>query len=173
VKIRFHGRGGQGVKTLARIIGRTFFLKGYNVQDFAMYGAERRGAPVMSFVRADRNEILERGYIFNPDCIVVLDDTLNPGAVSSGLTDGFVLINTTKNADEWFPGKKVVKVNATQIALDVLGKPIVNTAMAGALAKLLDIEFEKLEKAIRIEMGEIGNVEKNIEAAERCYRACS
>ncbi|MGA7278297.1 MAG: 2-oxoacid:acceptor oxidoreductase family protein, partial [Desulfocapsaceae bacterium] len=66
-RIRFHGRGGQGMKTASRILGRAFFLAGYEVQDAPRYGAERRGAPIFAYVRAARSPINERGIIQQPD----------------------------------------------------------------------------------------------------------
>ena len=75
-RIRFHGRGGQGMKTASRILGRAFFLEGFEVQDAPRYGAERRGAPIFAYVRASRQPIHERGIIRWPDLVVVADDTL-------------------------------------------------------------------------------------------------
>ena len=75
-KIRIHGRGGQGAKLAAKIIGSAAFLEGYEVQDFSLYGAERRGSPVTAFVRVDNEKIFERGYIQDPDCVIMLDETL-------------------------------------------------------------------------------------------------
>ena len=77
-RIRFHGRGGQGMKTASRILGSAFFFEGYEVQDAPRYGAERRGAPMFAYVRADRRAINERGVITNPDLVVVSDDSLVP-----------------------------------------------------------------------------------------------
>jgi len=77
-RIRFHGRGGQGMKTASRILGTALFLEGYEVQDAPRYGAERRGAPIFAFVRAARKIINERGIIAVPDLVVVADDTLVP-----------------------------------------------------------------------------------------------
>ena len=77
-RIRFHGRGGQGMKTASRILGTAFFLAGYEVQDAPRYGAERRGAPIFAYVRADKNKINERGIIVHPDLLVVADDSLVP-----------------------------------------------------------------------------------------------
>ena len=65
-RIRFHGRGGQGMKTASRILGSAFFNEGFEVQDAPRYGAERRGAPIFAYVRADRSEIRERGVILRP-----------------------------------------------------------------------------------------------------------
>jgi len=75
-RIRFHGRGGQGVKTAGRILGTAFFLSGFEVQDAPRYGAERRGAPISAYVRADRRPIHERGVIRDPGLVLVADETL-------------------------------------------------------------------------------------------------
>jgi pyruvate ferredoxin oxidoreductase gamma subunit len=66
-RIRFHGRGGQGIKTAGRVLGAALFVEGFEVQDAPVYGAERRGAPMFAYVRASRAAILERGLIANPD----------------------------------------------------------------------------------------------------------
>ncbi|MCK4900049.1 MAG: 2-oxoacid:acceptor oxidoreductase family protein, partial [Anaerolineales bacterium] len=75
-RIRYHGRGGQGMKTASRILGTAFFLEGFEVQDAPRYGAERRGAPIFAYVRASRKPINERGIIRRPDLVIVADDTL-------------------------------------------------------------------------------------------------
>lgn len=94
-RIRFHGRGGQGIKTASRILGTAFFLAGYEVQDAPRYGAERRGAPMFGYVRADRSPILERGVINRPDLVVVVDETLlhlPAAAIFDGLTPRTILL---------------------------------------------------------------------------------
>jgi pyruvate ferredoxin oxidoreductase gamma subunit len=97
MQLRIHGRGGQGGKLLAKMIARMFFLCGYETQDFAMYGAERRGAPVVSFVRWDKNPIRERGYIFEPDTVIILDDSLNFSVMLNGLKEkGVIIVNSRK-----------------------------------------------------------------------------
>jgi len=176
-EIRLHGRGGQGVRFAARILARALFLSGYQTQDFAIYGAERRGAPVTSFVRFDVKPILERGYIFEPDTAVLLDETLNFSSVSVGLK-GIILINSHRKP-EYFSKKynfhkKIYCIDATQIALQIIGKPIANAAILGALAKIMNIGMKKLEEAARMEFDEEGLKEiaqKNIEASTRCYEA--
>jgi len=75
-RIRFHGRGGQGIKMASRVLGTALFRAGFKVQDAPKYGAERRGAPIFSYVRADQHPINERGQIYSPDLVVVADDTL-------------------------------------------------------------------------------------------------
>lgn len=174
-KIRFHGRGGQGIKLAAHILGRAAFLTGYQVQSFAVYGAERRGAPVASFVRMDKRNILERDYIFDPDFVVCIDDTLDVEKVVEGLDEkGFVLINTNKYPGHFsFIKQKVYTIDATKIALDMMGMPIPNTAILGAFAKIFGkIPLETLKLAVEKELkeeGKQGLVEKNNRAVDVCY----
>src|SRR5210317_1358229 len=104
-RIRFHGRGGQGMKTASRILGTAFFQAGYQVQDAPRYGAERRGAPIFAYVRADQSAINERGIINNPDLVVVADDTL-VGMPAAGVTQGLdehsvLLINSLESSKTW------------------------------------------------------------------------
>jgi len=174
-KVRFHGRGGQGIKLAAHILGKAAFLSGYKVQSFAVYGAERRGAPVESFVRMDKKEILERGYIFDPDYVICIDDTLDMKKVLEGLNPrGKILINTSR-----YPGhfskikQKVYTVDATRMALETIGLPIPNTAILGAFVKVFDkIPIDTLRKAVESELREEGKeelVEKNEQAVKVCY----
>jgi pyruvate ferredoxin oxidoreductase gamma subunit len=92
IRIRFHGRGGHGVKTASRIVGTAAFLAGYECQDSPIYGAERRGAAVAAFTRISREPILERGMIADPNLIVLADETLlrdrGRGPVGAGLRGG-------------------------------------------------------------------------------------
>ncbi len=104
-RIRFHGRGGQGMKTASRILGRAFFAEGFEVQDAPRYGAERRGAPIFAYVRAAREAINERGIITTPDLVVVADDTL-PAIPAAGTLAGVddrtvLLIISREPADTW------------------------------------------------------------------------
>lgn len=104
-RIRFHGRGGQGMKTASRILGSAFFMAGYEVQDAPRYGAERRGAPIFAYVRAARSTINERGIIKHADLVVVADDTL-VGMPAAGVTQGMdentlLLINSHESAQTW------------------------------------------------------------------------
>ncbi len=172
-EIRIHGRGGQGVKIAARIISKALFLSGYQTQDFAIYGAERRGAPVTSFVRYDKKPILERGYIFEPDSVIVLDSTLNFGVMTSGLKENGILVVNSHKDGEFFRKKFKIKqktytIDATHIALKIMGKPITNSAMVGAFAKIKKINISILRKAIKEEIEKM--TEQNIKTAEECYK---
>src|SRR5689334_22765954 len=86
-RIRFHGRGGQGVKTATQVLGSAFFASGFEVQDAPRYGAERRGAPIFGYVRASLAPIHERGVIARPDLVVVVDETL-AALPDAGVTQG-------------------------------------------------------------------------------------
>ena len=104
-RIRFHGRGGQGMKTASRILGTAFFLAGYEVQDAPRYGAERRGAPIFAYVRADKAPINERGIINHPDLVIVADESLVPvpaAGVLAGITENtLMLINSSEKEQTW------------------------------------------------------------------------
>jgi len=170
ISIRIHGRGGQGVKKASQILGRAAHLAGYHTQDFALYGAERRGAPVTSFVRIDKEEILTRGYVWEPDYIIVLDDTLELSCHLTGRKKTTKeLINTNKKLEL---GVEYCSVDATGITMKELGKNIPNVAILGAFVKIFDmITMDNLAKAVEIELGtkHMEAVQKNMRAAKQCY----
>jgi pyruvate ferredoxin oxidoreductase gamma subunit/2-oxoisovalerate ferredoxin oxidoreductase gamma subunit len=179
-EIRFHGRGGQGAVTGAKILGDATRLEGKYFQAFAHYGAERRGAPVMAFTRVADEIIRIHSYIYEPEAIVVLDETLldNPN-VKAGLNDGtFLVVNTPRLPGEIkLPVKaKISTVDATKIALDegilVAGIAVVNTIMLGAVVRATKIaSIESVKKAIRKGLEGLPEkvVEINVEAAQRAY----
>jgi pyruvate ferredoxin oxidoreductase gamma subunit len=181
-RIRFHGRGGQGMKTASRILGSAFFAEGYEVQDAPRYGAERRGAPIFAFVRADRSTINERGIITLPDLIIVADDTLVPvpaaGVVAGADTHSVLLINSHEGAETWrerlnYPGPIVVLPAAEEVA-DRAEMPFVGAACAGAAAALVGVIGETtLLQAIEQELGHLGTetVARNRERAQHAFRA--
>ena len=102
LRIRLHGRGGQGIKTASQIQGTAAFLSGYQSQDFPLYGAERRGAPIVAFTRISPEPILERGPISIPDLLLIGDETLleDPQAAPLCGSDELtvVFINSTKDS---------------------------------------------------------------------------
>jgi pyruvate ferredoxin oxidoreductase gamma subunit len=190
VRIRFHGRGGQGIKTASRILGTAFFRAGFEVQDAPVYGAERRGAPMFACVRAAREPIRERGLIAHPDLVVLADETLAgvPGAnVLLGLdAHAALLIRSSTDAETWrgrlaITGPVVVlpvREGAQQAEL-----PFIGASCAGAAARLTGVIARKhLESALREALGEYDEavVARNLEhalgafdalaAAEGCVR---
>ncbi|ASI99290.1 pyruvate/ketoisovalerate ferredoxin oxidoreductase subunit gamma [Thermococcus celer] len=176
IEIRFHGRGGQGAVTAANILASAAFLEGKYVQAFPFFGVERRGAPVTAFTRIDEKPIRIKTQIYEPDIVVVLDPSLLETVdVTAGLKEGgIVIVNTEKSKDEVLASlkkkpAKLALVDATTIALDVLGLPITNTAILGAVAKATGIvTLEHVQKAIKdVFSGSLG--EKNAKAAEEAF----
>ncbi|HUT73196.1 MAG TPA: 2-oxoacid:acceptor oxidoreductase family protein [Desulfatiglandales bacterium] len=139
-EIRIHGRGGQGVVTGAEMLAYAFVLEGKYASAFPTFGAERRGAPVAAFLRCDDRPVRETHQIYAPDCIMVLDPfKMKSPTVFDGLKgDGILLANTPrKNLAHWPEGLKVLGlVDATALALDEIGRPIVNTCMLGVISRV-------------------------------------
>jgi pyruvate ferredoxin oxidoreductase gamma subunit len=180
LRVRFHGRGGQGAKTASRILGSAAFNDGYNVQDFPLYGAERRGAPVTAFTRFSDQEIAERGFIFSPDIVAVMDESLIDDPLASPMSGlrrgGVAVVNTTRPREEVCPERTDVSVSTldlTGTALEVLGKPILSAATAAAVARIVSITQDSLLKAVADELRDIGLSQeltsKNLELAEKVY----
>ena len=179
-RIRFHGRGGQGMKTAGRILGTAFFLTGFEVQDAPRYGAERRGAPIFAYVRASRSAINERGIIRRPDLVVVADDTLVtiPAAgVLSGVNGPTVLlISSTETPEVWkerlnFPGLVLTLPTAAALE-DVLELRFIGAACTGAAARLAGvIPRDSLAQAVRDELAHLGAavVAKDLDKALEAY----
>ncbi len=179
-RIRFHGRGGQGMKTAGRILGTAFFLSGFEVQDAPRYGAERRGAPIFAYVRASQSVINERGVIRRPDLVMVADDTLVtiPAAgVLSGVSEHTVLlISSAAKPEVWqerlkFPGLVLTLPAPAEVA-DLLELRFIGAACTGAAARLVGvISRDTLAQAIREELAPLGEavVAKDLEAALEAY----
>lgn len=171
-ELRIHGRGGQGSVTAAELIAVAAFEGGVFSQAFPAFGVERRGAPVQAFVRFDNKKIRKRSQVYEPDYIIVQDSTLVKDVnVFLGVKKGgIVIINTEKKPDYQIPeGVKVINIDATSIALRVLGLPITNTTLMGAFAAATgEIAFSALEKALNHRFpGELAV--KNITAAKTAY----
>lgn len=179
-RIRFHGRGGQGIKTSSRILGTAFFIEGYEVQDAPRYGAERRGAPIFAYVRASKSAINERGIIRRPDLIIVVDESLVP-VPAAGVLQGthehtFLLINTAEDTKTWqerlkFPGRVLALSTVAEVEA-CPGLPVAGVACAGAAARLVGvISRASLEQAIRDELVLLGEdvIKKNLDQAFEAY----
>ncbi len=173
IEIRIHGRGGQGGVTLAKLVATSRFLKGLSVQAFGLYAAERSGAPIQAFCRYSEDPITNRNLIYQPDHVVVLDPTLVGPPIMAGLkTNGWIMINSPEPPNafaEQFPRNRIATVDATLIARDnKLGTrsvPIVNTALAGAVGKMLGFPFAEVIAALE----HLGFKGPNIDAATRAY----
>ena len=156
MEITICGRGGQGGVTLAKIIASAYFLKGKYVQAFGVYAAERSGAPLQAFVRVDDEEITNHNQVQHPDYIVVLDRTLIlPGMDSALKPGGSIIVNTSQDCadyQELFSGREVATIDATSIAvahgLGTRTVPIVNTTMAGSIARILKLSLSDILAAL-------------------------
>ncbi len=180
IEIRIHGRGGQGAVIASQILAQAAFREGMHVQAFPAFGSERRGAPVTAFLRLDRSPIWVRSEVYQPNGIMILDQSLiglKSANVTAGLRPGgWILINSSKDASE-FPelqGFAVTTVDASSIGRrQKLGSPtapIVNTAMVGAVAELtgiatLDNLADAISSAVPVK------VEENVAASQEGAQA--
>lgn len=175
-EIRFHGRGGQGTVVASKILADAITKEGNYVQAYPEFGVERRGAPVFAFIRIDNKPIYDKSRIYNPDHVVVVDPTLVDAIdVTEGLKDGgMIIVNSDKKPEELnFPKRfKVATINATAIAvkhkLGTKAAPIVNTAIVGAVVKMLNLaKIQSVLEAVR--EGVPLKHEENVAAAKEAY----
>jgi len=173
-EIRWHGRGGQGAVTSAELLARAAISKDKYAQAFPSFGPERRGAPVLAFVRISNEQIRIRSQITEPDAVVVLDPSLlRLTNVTSGLKNGGVcVVNTKKSAEEIREELdikcRLATIDATRIARETLGVPITNTTMIGALIKATEVVgLESLVEPVKQRFGRLAD--RNINAMKRAY----
>ncbi|MGK7909751.1 MAG: 2-oxoacid:acceptor oxidoreductase family protein [Synechococcus sp.] len=164
IRIRFHGRGGHGIKTASRIVGTAAFFAGYQVQDSPVYGAERRGAAVVAFTRIAQEPILERGAIACPDLIVVGDETLleDPGAgvLAGQELAGAIFLNAESAhplVEKYALRPRAIAWDITNRALEILGSAsALSAGLAAAAAKLTGaIAQDNLLNAVREELEDL------------------
>lgn len=146
IEIRWHGRGGQGAKTASLLLADAAFNTGKYIQGFPEYGPERMGAPITAYNRISTSPIRVHSNIYEPNYVVVVDDTLLKAVdVASGLKeDGAIVINTTKGIDEIAPLLKgykgsVYTIDARKVSEEALGKYFPNTPMLAAIVKVAGI----------------------------------
>ena len=177
-EIRFHGRGGQGTVVASILLAKAFFSAGYYVQTFPVFGVERRGAPVEAYLRLDQEKILVRCNVYTPDHVVVQDVKLLENVnVTGGLKPGgWILINAPRLHANLaaFSGFRLACADATGIAIrNKLGTathPIINTAMVGAFARLMEMPpMAMISEAIKEDIHT--RPEQNIQACQDAYEA--
>lgn len=157
-RIRMHGRGGQGIKTGSQILGSAGFYSGYQAQDFPLYGAERRGAPIVAFTRISKDAILERGPISSPDIILVGDETLLNDSQVAPLCGAepstVIFINSNRVPEQLSQKFSVTTANLTDLCFQHLNnRTIFSSALAAVGARLLGvIELQDLLKAVEDEL---------------------
>lgn len=178
IEVRWHGRGGNGAFTAAKLLGNAASIhEGKSAQAFPSFGPERRGAPVLGFTRISDEVITDHSQVYDCDCVVVLDETLCEVVdTTAGLKDnGTYVINTVRSKkeladDPYFKGiKNLIAINGTQIALEMLGAPIVNTVLLGAMVGATGMAtIDSVEKAIDDMMGQSLR-EKNKAVVKKAY----
>lgn len=150
IEIRWHGRGGQGAKTASLLLADAAFNTGKYIQGFPEYGPERMGAPITAYNRISTSPIRLHSNIYEPDYVVVVDDTLLEAVdVTSGLKEtGAIVINTTKGIETIRPllkgyKGKIYTIDARKISEESLGKYFPNTPMLAAIVKVSNIMTEE------------------------------
>ncbi len=150
IEIRWHGRGGQGAKTASLLLADAAFNTGKYIQGFPEYGPERMGAPITAYNRISNEPIRIHSNIYEPDYVVVVDDTLLESVdVTAGLKEsGAIVINTTKGKEEiekLLPNYKgsIYTIDARKISIEALGKYFPNTPMLAAIVKVANVMDEK------------------------------
>ena len=178
--VRIHGRGGQGAVTAAELLSVAAFDEGRHAQAFPTFGSERTGAPVTAFCRMDDRPIRLREPITTPDALIVQDPTLlHQVDLFAGLRPGgFLLVNTSRSLESLgledllrrLPPEHVVAVPATEIAREMLGRPLPNSALLGAFAALTEqVSLSAVCDAFRDRFpGQVGT--GNVRAAEAAHK---
>ena len=179
-EIRWHGRGGQGTVTAAKLFAETAISKGLHVQAFPEYGPERMGAPLRAFNRVSENAITIHCSVTNPTIVIVVDPTLIGAVDIAEGTDenAMFIINTTETPETiksrlGFTNQKVYCVPATKISTDCLGRPMPNTPLLGAVAKVSGlIELDELVADVEKSFSKKFSskiVSANIDAIKQAY----
>ncbi len=184
-EIRIHGRGGQGVVTASELIAISAFKNKYYSQAFPSFGVERTGAPIEAYTRIDDKFIRTREQVYSPDILIILDASLlnTTNLVSGCNINTMIIVNTTLSAKEikkmlaekWnFKSKEenIHCLDATSIALKILGKNLANTVILGLLAKNSNlISLESAKEAIKEKFKEKNKeiINKNIKAITKAY----
>lgn len=179
INIKFYGLGGQGVVTAAKTlsIAASIYEKKYAVT-IPAYGHERRGAPVYTDIRIDDKQVLANCFVYEPDVVLVMDDTINQKNINIGKgihKDTVLVINTddesiARQYKDDYGFKEVHHVNATECALRNIGLGIPNGAMLGALAKTSVVSIASVEAALKETFGAKAG-DKNARAAKEAYES--
>ena len=176
LEVRWHGRGGQGAWTASELLARAAIYEGKYIQSFPEFGPERMGAPVAAFTRISNEPIQIHCAVYNPDVVAVLDPTLPKTVpVTRGLNEGgTIIINSKENPADMrkmlnTDKGKIWTVSATEIAVRILGRPITNTAMLGAVARITGIvNLKSIEKVVK-ERFRQNIAEKNVAVVKEAH----
>ena len=176
-EFRWHGRGGQGAWTASELLARTALAEGKFIQSFPEFGPERMGAPVTAFTRISNVPIRIHCAVYTPDVVVVLDSTLLKSVpVTAGVNreDDIIIVNSADSPAKVRKNLRVTKgkvwtIPATEMAIKVLGSPITNTALLGAVARATSVvSMSGIEKTVK-ERFRVDIAEKNLAVIEQAY----
>lgn len=170
IEIRFHGRGGQGAWTASLLLAQAGLKEEKYIQSFPAFGPERAGAPITAFTRISEEPIHLHSSVYEPDVVVVLDPTLMGPSVVEGLKpETKIVVNTDQSPEEMraimgVQEGKLYVLDATSLALKILGRPITNTAMLGAVVKVTGIvELDSMLQVVGERFsGRIGELNKEL-----------
>jgi pyruvate ferredoxin oxidoreductase gamma subunit len=170
VEMRIHGRGGQGVVTLAELLAKTILKTGRQVQTLPFFGVERRGAAVKAAVRFDGKPINARSLSYRPDILVLMHENLLPIGLNDGVADDAIVLSNGEKPLSISKRQWLVNANAIAVknGLTFGGEPFINIPMLGALCRILDIPLNLVEETIRERWGGKKAV-PNIAAAKEAY----
>ena len=177
LEVRWHGRGGQGAWTASELLARAAINEGKYIQSFPEFGPERMGAPIRAFTRISDEPIQTHCAVYNPDVVAVLDPSLLRAVpVTEGLDNEGILIVNSKETPAKIRGileikkRRIWTVPATEIAIKILNRPITNTAMLAAVARVTGIVgLESLEEVVSKRFS--GNIaEKNVGVIKEAYK---
>ena len=169
IEVRIHGRGGQGAVTAASLLAMAAGYDGKYSQGFPAFGVERRGAPVKAFARISDSPITIRSQVYSPDYVIIMDPTLcELPEITEGIKPGTVIVINTKAGKAGFRNK-TYSYDATSLALDVLGRDIVNTAILGVFARATGtVSLKGIREAIKRNFpGKLAG--KNIDLVSKAY----
>ncbi|MBI4685554.1 MAG: 2-oxoacid:acceptor oxidoreductase family protein [Nitrospirae bacterium] len=181
IEIRWHGRGGQGTVTAAKVLADACLSSGRHVQAFPEYGPERAGAPLRAYNRISSKELRMHCPVLNPKVVSVVDATLLDSInVADGATnDAIFVVNTSKDPKEIraklkaSPGQRVFAIDATKIAIDCIGRALPNAPMLGAICKITNIvSLDSMLEDVRKSFGKKFSqkiIDGNLEATKRGY----
>lgn len=176
VEVRWHGRGGQGVVTASRILASAALKGGYYLQSLPDFGAERSGAPIAAYTRISETPPIDRGPVYEPDAVIVLDASLiGQVDVETGLVpDGTIIVNTANPESSALkrlklqPGQQLWTVDASQIAIELIKRNVPNTPILGVFARSVPaLDIDTMSNALEELMSETfppNIVEANLKA---------
>lgn len=176
IEVRFHGRGGQGAWTASLLLAQAGLKEKKFIQSFPTFGPERAGAPILAFTRISDEPIRLHSSVYEPDVVVVLDPTLlGPSVVEGVKKDTKLIVNTSQTPADvkeklGIERNETWVVDATGLAMKLLGRPITNTAMLGAVIRASGVV--KLESVLGVTKERFtGKVmEQNLELINAAYK---